>query len=74
VKLALCAAVESPPTKTSMVVVSITQSLVAAFQYRSSSGPSGKRNVCDSPAARVRRWKPLSSRIGRDADPYLWWM
>jgi hypothetical protein len=32
VKLAVGAAVESPPTKTSMVVESITQSLMAAFQ------------------------------------------
>ena len=22
----------------------------------------------------ARRWKPLSSRTGRDADPYRWWM
>lgn len=32
VKLTVWAAVESPPTKTSIVVVSMTQSLVAAFQ------------------------------------------
>jgi hypothetical protein len=31
-KLTVWAAVESPPTKTSIVVVSMTQSLVAAFQ------------------------------------------
>jgi hypothetical protein len=32
VRLTVWAAVESPPTKTSIVVVSMTQSLVAAFQ------------------------------------------
>ena len=32
VKLTVWAAVESPPTKTSIVVVSMTQSLAAAFQ------------------------------------------
>ena len=32
VKLTVWAAVESPPTKTSIVVVSMPQSLVAAFQ------------------------------------------
>jgi hypothetical protein len=62
-------AVESPPTQTSKVDGSVTQSRTAAFQYRRSAGPTGNETVRDSPAARVTRWNPLSSRTGRDAVP-----
>ena len=36
--------------------------------------PEGELNVRDSPAPRLIRRKPLSSRTGRDAVPWRWWM
>src|SRR5579859_863005 len=65
-------AVESPPTHTSKVEHSVTQSRTAPFQYRRSFGPIGNWRMRDSRAARVTRRKPLSSRTGRDAEPRRW--
>jgi hypothetical protein len=68
-KLVCKDAVESPPTHTSNSSDSSTQALASGLQKLSSSLPTVKRTVFFSPGARRVRWKPLSSRTGREALP-----
>src|SRR5271170_630670 len=69
VKLPCNDALESSPTHRSKRVSSCTHERVAALQYVRSALSTLKCTVFVSPGATVTRWKPFSSRIGRELVP-----
>src|ERR1700721_3432225 len=72
VKLLCNDALESSPTHRSKRVSSCTHERVAALQYVRSALSRLKCTVFVSPGATVTRWKPFTSRTGRELVPDCW--
>ena len=67
-------AVESPPTQTSNVEESVTQSRTAAFQYRRSSGPDEELDRARLPCRERDPAEPLELADRTRREPCRWWM